>query len=403
MKKILFLSAIDFKDKSIQVIKKTPEFYGKSNWEVDYIVARDTSKVGNYYYESIVDISNINVQRFNWSFEKKRASKNRVISLFFSKIASFVVIFRLFILGFKACWKKEYEYIYGYEMQGVIASNILKIFFRKKKYIARFQGVYYIKEHLKNKRYLNLLFNLDVLIALWLPSNLLVMTDDGTQGDRILKKIKSKSLKNLLFISNGVEKIDEKFLYNLDENNNKPYFILVSRLVKTKRVHLLIDSFYKFINKNGRNFDYRFLIVGDGPELENLKKMVKDFDVEKYFEFRGAVSNIEVYNLIYNASAIFSLYESSNIGNPFFEAMQCGTPMFAVNNGDTSKFINNGYNGLLIDESNITNEIILILNKILDNEINIENLSLNAKKYADEYILSWEQRLQKEMQRVNLI
>ena len=98
MKKILFLSAIDFKDKSIQVIKKTPEFYGKSNWEVDYIVARDTSKVGNYYYESIVDISNINVQRFNWSFEKKRASKNRVISLFFSKIASFVVIFRLFIL-----------------------------------------------------------------------------------------------------------------------------------------------------------------------------------------------------------------------------------------------------------------------------------------------------------------
>ena len=112
MKKILFLSAIDFKDKSIQVIKKTPEFYGKSNWEVDYIVARDTSKVGNYYYESIVDISNINVQRFNWSFEKKRASKNRVISLFFSKIASFVVIFRLFILGFKACWKKEYEYIY---------------------------------------------------------------------------------------------------------------------------------------------------------------------------------------------------------------------------------------------------------------------------------------------------
>lgn len=403
MRKILFLSAIDFKDKSIQVIKKTPEFYGKSNWEVDYIVARDTSKVGNYYYENIVDVSNVNVQRFNWPFAKQRASNNRIVSLFFSKIASFLVIFKLFILGFKACRRKEYEYIYGYEMQGVLASNLLKIFFHKKKYIARFQGVYYIKEHLKNKRYLSLLFNLDVLIALWLPSSLLIMTDDGTQGDRILNKIKSKSLKNFLFISNGVEKIDAKSLYKLDEKNNKPYFILVSRLVKTKRVHLLIDAFYKFIAKNGSKFDYKFLIVGDGPELENLKKMVKDYEVEEYFEFTGAVSNIEVYNLIYNASAIFSLYESSNIGNPFFEAMQCGTPMFAVNNGDTSKFISNGYNGLLIEESNITNEIILIFKKILANEINMENLSLNAKKYADEYILSWEQRLQKEIEKVNLI
>lgn len=51
MKKILFLSGLDFKDKSIQVIRKTPEAYVNSGWSVHYIVARDTSSKGNYYYE----------------------------------------------------------------------------------------------------------------------------------------------------------------------------------------------------------------------------------------------------------------------------------------------------------------------------------------------------------------
>jgi len=49
-KTILFLSALDFKEKSIQVIRKTPEAYLKYGWKVFYVVARDNSKYGNYFY-----------------------------------------------------------------------------------------------------------------------------------------------------------------------------------------------------------------------------------------------------------------------------------------------------------------------------------------------------------------
>lgn len=406
--KILFLSAIDFKDKSIQVIRKTPEAYANDGWEVDYIVARDNSMNGNYFYEEIIDIPGVNVIRFNWPFSSLRSSKNRFLFLLFSKIASILVILMLFYKAFCACMKKDYDYIYGYEMQGVLSSNILKIFFYKKKYIARFQGVYYIKEHLKNNRYLNLLFNLDVLFALWLPSDLLIMTDDGTQGNKILEKIKSKSLKNYLFISNGVEKIDQSLLGGIEGSSdflkaNKSYFILVSRLVKIKRVHLLIEAFHKFINGNNIDFNYYFLVVGDGSELDNLKKMTIDLNIEDYFVFVGAVKNIEVYNLIHNSLAIFSLYESSNIGNPFFESMQCGTPMIAINNGDTSKFIKDGYNGILISEESIVDEIVMILNKISLNNINFYQLGINAKLYSDANILSWEERLKKEIKAVSLL
>ena len=64
MKKILFLSALDFKEKSIQVIRKTPEAYAAAGGDVDYIVARDDVKNGNYSYEEVINPQNINVKLF---------------------------------------------------------------------------------------------------------------------------------------------------------------------------------------------------------------------------------------------------------------------------------------------------------------------------------------------------
>ena len=58
-KKILFISGIDFKEKSIQVIRKTPEAYVKRGWDVHYLVLRDVSKRGNYYYEEPLNPSGV--------------------------------------------------------------------------------------------------------------------------------------------------------------------------------------------------------------------------------------------------------------------------------------------------------------------------------------------------------
>ncbi|WP_180161471.1 glycosyltransferase [Acinetobacter sp. YH12040] len=399
-KSILFLSGIDFKDKSIQVIYKTPEAYIKNGYDVNYIVYRDNSKKGNYFYEKEKKLEGGNLKRFYWPFPNLRASNNRFISLLFTKLSSILVVFLLFVKGLVFLLKnKDCKIIYGYEMQGVLASNILKLFFKNKKYISRFQGVYYIKEHFLHRRYFNLIFNLDTLLALWLPSDLMIMTNDGTQGDKVLKKIKSKSLKNFLFISNGVNKVSESNLdsCNLDLDFN--YFILVSRLTKIKRVHLLIEAFSLFEFKN--KFKYKFVIVGDGPDLDYLKNLVLNYNIERFFCFLGAVDNAKIYPLLKSSKGIFSLYESSNIGNPFFEAMQCGTPMIAVNNGDTGLYIKDGLNGLLISEDRIIPDLLLIFDKIINNEIDFNKLSSNSLEFSQNSILTWEQRFDIELERVN--
>ena len=409
MSKILFLSGIDFKDKSIKVISKTPEEYSRQGWDVNYIVCRDNCKRGNYFYEDEINIDRVNVIRKYWPFENLRASTNSLFRLVMTKFASLSVVLKLFFYGWVFLIKnKDCNYVYGYEMQGVLASNLLKLCFlyRKIFYISRFQGVFYIKEHIKHKRYLNLLFNADTLLALWLPSDLMIMTNDGTQGDQVLKKIKSRGLKSFLFISNGVDtpgEIDEQILRNTYGLSLGDQFVLmVSRLEKIKRVHLALESLVT-LRKQGFAMPYKILIVGDGSELDSLKSYVSDFELDEAVIFLGAISNVEVYSFMKMSKMVLSLYESSNIGNPFFEAMSIGTPFVAVDNGDTSKFVAHLENGYLLSEDNIIPDLVGFFKSISNNTDLLCKLEKGTKKYSRKYILSWSERVSKEIDLINTL
>ena len=397
MKKILFLSGIDFKEKSIQVIKKTPEAYVKAGWHVDYLVARDDSKSGNYYYEDEINIENARVYRFYWPLKALRDIKVRLLFLIFNKIASFLVIMKLFYYGFKFILKNNYDVIYGYEAHGVLAANMLRFISGKAQVVARFQGVFYIKEHIKNKRYFSLVYNLDVLLALWLPSDLCIMTNDGTQGDFVLKKIRSRNLHNFIFISNGVDLIRRKE----ERYNSKSYAVMISRLVKIKRVELALIAASKFVEKNRYFPMKKIIIVGDGQEYDYLVNLARNLKVNDLFEFTGAINNKQVRNILVKASFCLSLYESSNIGNPFFESMSLGIPFVAINNGDTNKFITNYCNGLLIDENNIVNQLEDFFTGIGSGLINLDEMHLKTVEYSKKNIYTWEKRFAIELSRVN--
>lgn len=190
MKKILFLSGLDFKEKSIQIIKKTPESYAQKGWDVTYIVARDNSPTGNYYYEKIVSVPKTNVKRFYWPFPKLRSKLPRIPALLLSKLASLIVVFKLFLYAYKENKKNKFNVIYGYELQGVLAMNLLRPFLKKEqKTVSRFQGTF-LNEMIEKKHKARLFFNFDLILAIWLKSDLIIMTNDGTQGDQAVQKIK---------------------------------------------------------------------------------------------------------------------------------------------------------------------------------------------------------------------
>ena len=206
--KILIISALDIKSKSIQVIKNTVMAYALKGHFVYFITFRDDDKNSDYFYEDIIDHvhSNVEIIRLILPFNNIigfLSGKSRAIFQKFRILFFFIP--KVFLSTAKISNKENIDIIYGYEIFGILAMKFIRKFNKKYKEsfsVIRFQGTI-IFPYINN--YLKLLPKLDHLIALKTESDLVIMTNDGTSGDIVLKKLNNKS-DNILFLKNGVDK-----------------------------------------------------------------------------------------------------------------------------------------------------------------------------------------------------
>ncbi|EXS24703.1 glycosyltransferase [Acinetobacter pittii] len=391
--RILFLSAIDFKEKSIQVIRKTPEFYALKGWTVDYVVARDNIAKGNYSYEKEISPTGVNVDRFYWPLLTLRSINNRYLSLLFSKFAAFFVVLCLAFKGYKKLKSNSYNVVYGYEFHGVLALLLLKPFLTKQKIVTRFQGTF-VNEMIENKQWLRLFFNFDLLIALKTSSDLTIMTNDGTNGDKALLKLRGiNKLGNMRFWVNGVDKIRHKKWP--ESNNEKIKIVSISRLIEWKRVDRCIKVVEKLVESGFVNFEYE--IIGGGDLKSKLEKLVESLGLNNFIKFSGAIPHTEALEKLENSQIFFSMYDSSNVGNPLLEAIRANKIIVTLNNGDTGSWIKHKINGLIYDPSDEYYEQAAtdIYNIIKDPNIRVSMLEQVALTEKNK-LWDWHERLSNE-------
>jgi len=104
------------------------------------------------------------------------------------------------------------------------------------------------------------------------------------------------------------------------------FYLSVNRLVPNKRIDLLIAAF----NKSG----LPLVILGDGPENTNLKKMAKS-----NIKFMGRVSNSEIEKYMSRCRA-FVYAGIEDFGIAPVEAMASGAPVIAFGKGGVLDTIN---------------------------------------------------------------
>lgn len=410
-KKILFISALDFKDKSIQVIRNTPEAYVKAGWEVHYVVLRDTSKIGDYFYEDIINPTGVKVYREEFPLTQlKNKTKSKFLLRILRVLSNYLAILKLFKLSKKAVKTNRFDVVYGYESHGIWASKLLKFFHKQKtgKLVARFQGTFFNK-YLNNKNLKKILFNIEMFLPLYFSSDLCIMTNDGTQGDKALKRIGSKHLKNFKFWVNGVDSLKfdqtkttelrQKLNYNVDN-----IFLSISRLEKWKRLDRGILSIAKYVEKTG-NRNFKYIIVGEGVEAPVLKQLVKDKGLENEIIFTGAIAHKRVKEYLNIADVFISLYDGSNVGNPLLEAIRTHKIIFTLNNGDTARWIQHKKNGFIFDENEqLTENISTTLHHLLSGKYSKDHIIEEIQKTEKEKLWTWEERMNQEVKTVeNLI
>jgi glycosyltransferase involved in cell wall biosynthesis len=418
-KRILFLSGEDFKEKSIQVIRKTPEAYRDRGWGVHYIVYRDISNNSNNYSEDPVYIPDIDIQRYilpGWKLDNRITNK-LLYSLVF-RMRRVICIFLLFSKGWTFLRDRSVDVVYGYEPAGFVAARLLKIFGKtgSAKIVSRFQGVLHIKEWLRKGEKYRYITNFDYIYALKAPSDLCIMTNDGSQGETVLKQLHSQQA-NVRFWPNGVDNFcisDDEILSFKSQNHF--YDIPTTKFVSISRLddHKRLDRGIKIIENLIRQQQYtnlHYIIVGDGKLRSNFEALVKSKKLEQYIIFVGAVNYEKIKMYLYLSDFFISMYTSTNVGNPLMEAIRLNKLIVTLSNGDTGFWIQHKINGLIYpvdDDVDLgINDYTLIASNIyqlIHSPKCQSNLIHGIKQTAKTRLWTWKERFDAEVKEVeNLI
>lgn len=105
--------------------------------------------------------------------------------------------------------------------------------------------------------------------------------------------------------------------------------ITVGRLSPVKRCEVLVKAVRHLVRENGEeNFVIEFIGSGgsekDKEYVIQLKKMVKDFGIEKQIKFVGPVPNNKILTHLCEADIFISMQQIGGLGKSTLEAMSCG-------------------------------------------------------------------------------
>lgn len=159
-------------------------------------------------------------------------------------------------------------------------------------------------------------------------------------------------------------------------SQNKGHFYLL------EAVKILKESFKKNI--------FKVILIGDGPEKENLIKKVINYQIQDY------ISIIPYQKKIFDFYLSMDMYVHPSIAFddlPFAirEAMSASLPIIATNFAGIPEIVNDGKNGILVtprDKNALANAIsYLIINKKIRKNMGIESKNIFQKKLSTEVSL----------------
>ncbi|HUF80697.1 MAG TPA: glycosyltransferase [Burkholderiales bacterium] len=95
----------------------------------------------------------------------------------------------------------------------------------------------------------------------------------------------------------------------------------------------------------------RAVVVGDGPDAESLKSLVRELGIESNVEFLGKRADVNGLLALSRVYVLTSRWEGLSIA--MLEAMAAGAVPVVANVGDLADFIQNGGNGFIVAQDDI--------------------------------------------------
>ena len=158
-------------------------------------------------------------------------------------------------------------------------------------------------------------------------------------------------------------------------NLPKGFLVLyVGSLFKLKRVDMLI----RLSASLSKDFDFHVLIVGDGPERQNLEGMARSLGLKSVI-FRGSVPHEDMPSYMAASDVLVLPSETEGLPSCIQEAMACGIPVVASNVGGLPDLVTNGVTGYLFNDEM---EMEAYLRQTMSSPALVSTMAKNALRFA---------------------
>jgi len=203
-------------------------------------------------------------------------------------------------------------------------------------------------------------------------SNLII-----TPSQHLKTFIEKIGYQNKIFVINNGVTIEET--NKVTFQNNIIQLLVVSRLVSQKNIDSIIKAVKVMENEN-----IILKIVGDGSEINNLKLLVKKYELEDKVNFIGKIVGLKLNEYFKDADIFIQASNYEGLPHSILEAINYEIPILSTEVGGCSTLLNKGERGYIIpmpvSKVGITEGIRTIINKKNEAKSKVKL----AKKYLNE-------------------
>lgn len=228
-------------------------------------------------------------------------------------------------------------------------------------------------------RFLERIILKDLSRVIWKNSSMI------TANSEELVQLAQHTLRcKIAVIPNGVDTDD--FFPKAYEEFRIPLTLISTNRLGQRKGHIYL------IRALRKTKGYRLILVGQGSEIENLKRESKGLDVE----FRGYVQHADLNRELHRADIYISTSLVEGMSNATLEAMAAGLPVISTNVGGIGKMIDG--NGVVIKKTADVDMIVESLDYYLNDLSLIPQHGKRSRQIAEQ--MSWKSVVERYVREV---
>lgn len=192
--------------------------------------------------------------------------------------------------------------------------------------------------------------------------------------------------KKLKVIYNGIDFEEYNMDYHMDTRKlleiPEDAFVvgMVGRLAEQKAPDVFVKAANRIKEKIPEAF---FIIVGDGPEWDEIEQQIEDSGLKECFILSGWTRRPMEYIKIFDVALLLSRWEGFGLVLP--EYMLAGKPIVATAVDAIPYIIEDGKNGVLVEKDNCKEVISAIMKIYQDDKLKKKLVSQGKKQVVNKY------------------